>query len=171
MGGGTGTSSAQFLRGLFRHRARAPGRPSLIEPILLLKGDRTQPRNLRNCADQTFEFLQLNLVIEPCHPDRLEVGPRDEADVGVIPPQARGRRSPFPMPLHETVLDFLHSIPLEGLGQTGSVEESDPGVVYFEPPWCAPMKRRAKYPDQCQPYEKESPSERVGRLGQANRNA
>src|SRR2546422_5408813 len=129
MDGETGTSSAPSLRGCVRHCRRAPEQPELIEPILLRNRDRMQPRNLWNCADQTFDFIQSNLVIEPCHPDRLEVGPRDEADVGALPRQAQGRRSPLPMPLHGTVLDFLHSIPLEGLSQTSSVEESDPGVV------------------------------------------
>src|SRR2546422_2057461 len=129
MDGETGTSSAPSLRGCVRHCRRAPEQPELIEPILLLNRDRMQPRNLWNCADQTFDFLQLDLVIEPRHPDRLEVGPRDEADVGAPSPQAQGRRSLLPMPLHGTVLDSLDSIQLEGLGQSDSVEESDPGVV------------------------------------------
>src|SRR5437867_12695847 len=97
-----------------RHCGRAPERPSLIEPILLLYGDRMQPRNLRDCADHAFDFIQSNLVIEPCHPDRLEVGPRDEADVGALPPQAGATFSSS----YATPWDRTRFSPLDSTGGT-----------------------------------------------------
>ena len=109
------TAHAEVLGGCPRHCGRAPERPSLIEPILLLYGDRMQPRNLRDCADHTFDFIQFNLVIESCHPDRLEVRPRDEADVRALAPQARGRRS---LLSDATPWDRTRFSPLDSTGGT-----------------------------------------------------